>query len=75
MSDGFDRVERAVSDLRQEIRTDYVGRAEFNAELGNVKDDIKEIKESRRWTMGTVLIPIGSVVVSLATCVVGFFIR
>lgn len=69
------RIERTIDSMRQEFRTDFVTKGEYNATIEGIKNDLKDMKESTRWTVGTVIIPSVSVLVAVGTVVVDFLVR
>lgn len=69
------RIERTIEKLSDTIRTDYVTRREFDAELTSIRHDVDEIKASARWRVSGVVIPTASLVLSAAAIAVVFIIH
>lgn len=60
IKDSITEVKDAIHDLRAELRTDYVGRGEYETALFAVRKDITDIKESSRWTASQILVVLSS---------------
>jgi type IV secretory pathway VirB4 component len=77
IKDSLNEVKMAISDLRKELRTDYVGRGEYELAVftlrkdnSDLKETIAEMKKSSRWTIGNIVTPISCTVIAAIVAIV-----
>jgi predicted nuclease with TOPRIM domain len=64
IKDSLTEVKNAIHDLREELRSDYVGRGEYISEIASLRRELTQNKEQSRWTSSQIVVVLGAALTS-----------
>lgn len=75
IKDSLGEVKQAIHDLREELRTDYVSRAEYIVTVAAMEKAIDDIRRANRWGLDKAISIATPTVIAAAAFVAGQLVK